>query len=577
MTTEGELSKAGPQEDARDGGSDLSRREFITKSAAVGASFALIGGLGARGALASSGRLAAGREPAAQKPKYGGTISCSESGAPSGYDIKWWNDPIDYPHASIFEQLVEQDPYTGKFTPVLATALPTSSKGGTLYTYHLRQGVQFHRGFGEMTSEDVKWSWERLMSPELNSNAASLFTVIKFVGLSDFLSKKASHIAGLRAVDPYTFEFELEEPDSQAVPILTYYPASIFSKKGFEQMGAKQWNWTPVATGPFELTNVNPATGATLVKNAKYWQPKLPYVDSVDITYNVDPQLALLRIEKNQQDMMFDDVPASSINQVLHDPSYKGRVFKGTSGDPTFLSLPTKIKPFGDVRVRKAVAMAIDKQKMARILEGSAVATGGGFLPPNTPWYQPHVSYELDRTEAKKLLAEAGLSRGFKAELMVYNYSPWIDMAESVQGDLAQIGITVTLKSLPPGEFDTETNTLKDKLPMIIWDWGVAGGSPSTVFDSAFTSAALKEGCCNYPRFSEPSLDALIAKAHKVSFAESVEVYKQAETVVVRDLALWVPLVYLGDTQIVSSRIRGYRIANYIGGTRKIFQDYWIA
>jgi peptide/nickel transport system substrate-binding protein len=553
--------------------SEVSRREFLRQSASVGVSLAMVGGLGAP---AGSRLVAASRAVRAAKPKRGGTITCSEAGAPSGYDIKWWNDPIDFPHASIFEQLVQEDPFTGKLEPQLATAMPAVTKGGTLYTYKLRRGIQFHKGFGEMTSEDVVWSWERLMSPELNANGSYIFTVLPIVGLKPFLNKRAAHITGLRAVDRYTVELELEHPDSQTVPTLTYYLASIFSKKAYEQMGAKQWNWTPVATGPFELQKANPATGATLVRHTKYWQRNLPYVDRVVIPYNVDSQLALLRIESNKQDMMFENVPTSSINQLLADPTFKNRIFRGTGGDPIFLSLPTKIKPFDDLRVRKAIAMAIDKEKMARVLKGSALPASGGFLPPHTPWYQPNLSYGYDLQKAKQLLASAGQESGFTADLLTQNISPWLQMAESIQGDLAQLGVKVNVKPMAPGQFDTQTNTLGNRLPMIIWDWG-AQPTAASVFDSAFTTSALKSGCCNYPRYSNPKLDALIAKVHAVSLAQSVGVCKEAERMVVRDLALWVPLLYLRDTQLIAERIRGYRVANFIGGTRKLFQYYSIA
>jgi hypothetical protein len=96
------------------------------------------------------------------------------------------------------------------------------------------------------------------------------------------------------------------------------------------------------------------------------------------------------------------------------------------------------------------------------------------------------------------------------------------------------------------------------------------------VFDSAFTSAALKSGCCNYPRFSTAKLDTMIKKAHTVPLEKSISVYKQAERTVVRDDVLWVPLVYLRATQLIGERIGGYRMPLYINGSRKLFQNYWI-
>lgn len=573
------------------------RRRGLTRQELLQRGGAAFGGLSLAGLLAAcgdgGGEEAAPTEPAPPEtgtaepapaeappaeagPKVGGTILVSHAGTPPGYDgQKWWNEIAEFPIWSMSERLIEVEPYTGELVPRLAEDFPTIENDGTLYTFRLRQGVQFHNGAGEMTAEDVKFSWERVMSPQLAAEAGSVYFSIPFVGITDFRDERAGEVSGIRVVDPYTLEVELEKPDSALLPAFTFVHAGIFSKKVYEALGSDdKWNWAPTATGPYALESVDPNSGARLVRHEGYWQPGKPYADAVEITFNVDPELALLRIQDNQQDMMYEGVPTGSINDIRDDSSLATRFLEQASSGNTWLSLPTQFGPFTDVRVRQAIAMAIDKEKMARVLKGTADPATGGFLGPTTAYYQEGLSWPFDPEGAKQLLAEAGQPNGFEADFLSQNESPWIDMANAIQQDLSQIGIKVNLMPLVYDDFAAKTVEVKD-LPMIIWDWGLPYPHASYLFDAAFTTSSLEGGCCNYPRFSDPEIDRLATEAHNVPEEESVGIYKQLETLVVRDRILWVPLTYPKVNQLLSERVRGYEIPKFSGKV-KFFHLYWL-
>ena len=214
---------------------NLTRRQFVLRSGASLGALSLAQALAACGGSSSSGSSTSSSNGG--QPRHGGVFTFTHEGTPPGYDPqKWWNAQAGVAAAVIAEPLIALDSYSGKRIPKLAIAEPQISADGTVYTFKLRPGVKFHGGSGTLTAEDVKYSWERVMSPQLASEAGSLYTSIAFHGLADFLSGKSKEISGLRAVDDHTFEVTLDRGDSAFLPTFTYaqaviLPASYYSGK----------------------------------------------------------------------------------------------------------------------------------------------------------------------------------------------------------------------------------------------------------------------------------------------------------------------------------------------------------
>lgn len=537
----------------------LTRRSLIAKGGtALGA--LTVPSVLAPGAQAARRRMAA---PVARAAAPSGTIVFGMQTVPPGMDPqKWWNGAAFQGGINIFDTLLKLDERTGKIGPGLS-AMPTVSNNGTTYTFKLRSGVKFHDG-SPLTAADVKFTFERLLSPALAGEASSLYTVLPIAGIAKFLAGKAKSVPGIVAANPLTVVFHLDAPDSGFIHSITYAPASIVPQAVVQRLGQKKFNWAPVGTGPFRIASVNQQQGVKLVANQHYWQPGLPRASAVDWQFNVDPQLSALRILRGVQDLMYEPAPAGIIDQVRNNPAQSKQLVVTGLNELWWMSLSEKVPQLKNVQVRKAIAMAIDKNKLHRVLKGLGTVASGGIFSPLSPYYQPNLAPAYNPTEAKKLLAAAGLSSGFKVNAWCANYFPWTDMAQSVQQDLAAIGIKMNLTTMSYDQFVNLTNGAPAGL--VFFNWGLPYPHGSAIVDAAFTGAAIKAGCCNYAAWTYPGFDKLATEAHRTpSAAKSIELYKQMDRIISQQQVVWVPLIYAARPDLISARVKGFESGK--GGT----------
>jgi ABC-type transport system substrate-binding protein len=320
------------------------------------------------------------------------------------------------------------------------------------------------------------------------------------------------------------------------------------------------------------LESAAPTTGARIVRNPGYWASGEPHLDAVQIDFNVEPQLAILKIQKSQQDMMLEPVPAAQVLQLQNDPQAKGMFKEGPQDDCQWISLPTQLKPFDDVRVRKAVAMAVDKEKLVKVVKGLGQPANGTFFSPLSPYFEDGVAYAYDPEQAKALLSEAGLSGGFTAPFWYQDQPPYADMGPAIVEDLAQVGIKLDAKPMVYDQFVQKTNA--GPPAMIIFAWEDAYRHGAYIVDSAFTSAAIEAGCCNYPKYSSMELNALAADGHSEDLTKSADAYRQIGRIVVAQEVLWVPLLYPRRADLVNTQVQGFNVARYPSGQARPFERY---
>jgi len=537
----------------------LTRRTLIARGGAALGTLALpaVFGPAAEAARRAVGGDLAGLGAPSQ------TIVFGMETVPPGLDPhKWWNGAAFQGGVNIFDRLLNLDEKTGKIGPGLA-AMPTVSNGGKTYVFKLRSGVAFHDG-SPLTADDVKFSFERLLSPELAGEASGIYSVLPIAGIGTFLAGKATSIPGIVVMDPHTVAFHFDAPDSGFVPSITYTPASIVPAAVVKRLGQKKFNWAPVGTGPFKIASVSQQRGVKLVKNPHYWQPGLPKASAVDWQFHVDPQLSALRILRGDQDMMYEPAPAGIIDQVRSNPAKSKQLVVTQLNECWWVSLSEKVPQLKKVEVRKAIAMAIDKDKLHRTLKGIGLVGSGGIFAPLSPYYQAGLAWPYDPAGAKKLLASAGLASGFTVKAWCANFFPWTDMAQSVQQDLSAVGIKMDLTPMSYDQFVNLTNGAPAGL--VFFNWGLVYPHGSFIVDAAFTKAAIKAGCCNYADWTSPAFDVLATKAHRTpSTATSISLYKQLDRIVTREEVVWVPLIYGARPDLISSRVQGFESGT--GGT----------
>ena len=486
----------------------VTRRQFLARSGA------LIGAMSLVDAGGASARSLTTRTATAAAASTSDTVVLGMQTVPPGLDPqKWWNGACDQGTISIFDRLIEWGFVdSDTIMPGLAVAVPTPTNNGRTYTFKLRSGVTFHDG-SPLTANDVKYTYERLVSPKLQAQAASLYTGFSLIGISEFLAGKSANIPGIEVVDPLTVAFHLEEPDSAFLGSFANTMAAIVPQSVVERVGETKFNWAPVGTGPYRITSVDLQRGITLERNPHYWQAGLPKAAGVDWQLNVDPQLSALRILQGTQDLMYEPCPAGVILQVRNNPTKEKQLVITPQNEVWFMSVSQRVPQLRSLDARKAIAMAIDKEKLHRVLLGIGSVANGGIFSPLSPYYQPSISYPYDPTTAKALLASAGVKSGFTVKAWSANYWPWTDMAQSVSEDLRAVGISVDYTPMSYNAYVNFTNPGPPGLMFFNWSLTASGGSG--IIDSAFTQTAITEGCCNYPHWTYPGFDALAAEAHR--------------------------------------------------------------
>jgi ABC-type transport system substrate-binding protein len=439
-----------------------------------------------------------------------------------GYD--WQNWSII---KSLFDGLMDYKPGTTELVPDLAESYEITNDG-KIFTFKLRPGVKFTNG-REVTAEDVKYSIERVLDPATQSPGAGFF----------------GSIDTITVVDPLTIQFDLSRPDATFLHVMAINFAHVVPKEAVEELGA-DFGHNPVGSGAFKMREWTLGQRLVLEKNADYWNEGVPNFDSITFEFGQDPAVALLRLQKGEVDVLGDGIPPAQFLEVKDDPQYAGQIVEGGQLHTGYVTMNVNTEPFDDVRVRKAVNMAIDKDRIVRIINNRAVPANQP-LPPSMPGYiQNFEGYAYDPEGAKALLAEAGLADGFTTELYVYNTDPNPRIAQAIQQDLAAVGITAELKPLAQAAVIAAGG---DGSAPMIWSGGMAWiadfPDPSNFYGPILGCGGAVQGGWNWSWYCNEELDMLAAEADAMTDpAQAEERFKLWGEIYARVMedAPWVPV-----------------------------------
>jgi oligopeptide transport system substrate-binding protein len=448
-------------------------------------------------------------------PKQGGSmIVAFQDDLPTldpaiGYDWKNWSII-----KSVFDGLLDYKPGTTEIVPDLAESFAVSPDGLT-YTFVLRKGVKFHNG-REMTSADVKYSLERTMNPATQSPGGGYYSAIK--GFDDYQAGKSPELAGVTAPDAGTVKIELSRPDATMLHLMALNFAHIVPKEEVEKYGA-DFGKNPVGTGAYKMTEWVSGQKIVLERNADYFKSGLPRLDKITFEIGQEPIVALLRLQKGEIDLAGDGIPPAKFTEVMNDPAMKDLVTIADQLHTGYLDINVNIKPFDNVAVRQAVNMAIDKARIVQLINNRAVPANQP-LPPAMPGYDTsYTGYAYDVEGAKAKLKEAGLEGGFETDLYVLNTDPQPSIAQSMQQDLAAIGIKANIKSLDMGTV-IAAGGKKDGAPLL-WSGGMAWiadfPDPSNFYSAILSCGAAIEGGWNWSWYCNKDLDARAEAANAMT------------------------------------------------------------
>jgi ABC-type transport system substrate-binding protein len=453
-----------------------------------------------------------------------------------GYDWQNWSMI-----KSLFDGLMDYVPGTTELRPGLAESYEISPDGLT-FTFRLRPGVRFHNG-REMTAEDVKYSLDRVTTPATQSPGAGFFGSIK--GFDKMADGSATSLEGVTVVDPLTVRIELSRPDATFLHVMALNFASVVPKEAVDAAGP-DFGRKPVGTGAFRLAEWTTGQRLVFEKNPDYWRPGVPYLDSVTFEVGQEPIVALLRLQKGEVDVPGDGIPPAKFQEVMADPAQRAQVVEGGQLHTGYVTINVTIPPFDKVEVRRAVNMAINKDRIVQIINGRAVPATQP-LPPSMPGYTAgYAGYAFDPEGARKLLAEAGLADGFDTELFVMNTDPNPRIAQAIQQDLAAVGIRAAIQSL------AQANVIEaggQGTAPLIWSGGMAWiadfPDPSNFYGPILGCAGAAPGGWNWSKYCNEDLDKLATEADSLTdparAAERLKLWSDVYMGVMAD-APWAPV-----------------------------------
>ena len=379
-----------------------------------------------------------------------------------GYDWQNWSMI-----KSLFDGLMGYEPGTTTLRNELAESHEVSEDGLT-HTFTLKDGIMFHNG-REITAEDVKYSLERVTNPETRSPGAGFFSMIE--GFDTWNAGEGEGLSGIEVIDDKTVEITLSRPDATFGHVMALNFASIVPQEAVEEAG-DDFGRQPVGSGAFKLAEWTPGQRLVFERFEDYHRAGVPKLDQVTFDIGLEPTVALLRLQNGGADVPGDGIPPAQFLQVTGDPDYEDQIVEGGQLQTGYITMNTQMAPFDNVEVRKAVNMAINKDRIVQMINGRAVPANQP-LPPTMPGYaEDYEGYDYDPEAAKQMLADAGFADGFDTELYVMNVDPNPRIAQAIQQDLSQIGINAEIRSLAQSNVIAAGGE-EDQAPMI-WSGGMA-------------------------------------------------------------------------------------------------------
>ncbi len=438
---------------------------------------------------------------------------------------------------------------SGKIVPDLAEEMPKVSPNGKVYTMKIRRGVMFHNG-REVKAADVKFSLERQAHPTARSWGPSFASNI--VGAKDVIAGKTAQMTGIEVVDDATVRITLEQPQAAFTPILTMSINAIIPKEEVDRHG-QDFRLRPVGTGPFKLERWTPGQEIVFVRNRQYFRRGVPHLDRVVYKFGIDPSVGLLRFERGEVDYLADGLAPQDVQRVRADARLNQAVFITDNPYLTFILMRTDAPPFNDLRVRRAMAMLIDRDRLVQVAGGLGLPAKS-FIIPKIDCYDPNFSGvpSYDPAGARALLAEAGYATGFAVNLdsSTTGSIPFsAEWQQVLQQSFAQVGIRSEVRRFAGG---TLTRMLNDGASVFALNgWGASFLDPVDHVGTLVISDGLN---ARRARYTNPEIDRLFGQAERTASKDvRCRYYQRINKLALDDLPI-IPVVVTRTMHLRSPR-----------------------
>ncbi|MBV9734908.1 MAG: hypothetical protein JO209_03285 [Acidisphaera sp.] len=493
--------------------------------------------LGRRAALAGLGAISVlqGSRPAvaenADTPRQGGTLTVAIQNDSKTLDptfsFQWAERQILF---LIYNTLIATD-LDFSLKPELATSWSPENEGHR-YVLQLQEGVKFHDGT-DFDAAAVKWNLDRRLDDKVNSTQRpQLRPVIESV-----------EVAG-----PHAVAINLTAPYPPLLAALADRAGFMVSPSAVQKYG-QDFGRNPVGTGAFVFKDWNQGVDVTVERNPNYWQKGLPHWDRIVFNDIGTLNIGIQRLLTGEADYL-DALSVDELRQIQGDD--KLRVEKAKIGRWYTLQFQVDKPPFNDIRLRKAIAYALDRDKINAITMGGQARISNGPIPSGVWWSSPDaIVYDREPARSKELLKQAGIAPGTRLVLSAPDNAVLRKLVQLVVEQLGEVGLDVRLQPVAQSEWYARVvQKAIDFTPMRWTQLADPDGMLYVLLDS--------KGYANTTGYSNPEVDRMLEEARQsLDQAKRKALYAAVKTKVMEDLP-YIPLYFSAEYAAIAKSVKGF-------------------
>ncbi|MGV6874122.1 ABC transporter substrate-binding protein [Pseudochelatococcus sp. B33] len=429
--------------------------------------------------------------------------------------------------------------------PELAESWETAPDGKAL-TLHLRGGVKFHDGT-DFNAAAAKWNLEHRLDEEVNSPSRSQLTEV---------------IASIEAPNDNTLVLNLKGPAPSLLGMLGQREGFMISPQAAEKYGTDLGR-NPVGTGPFVFKSWIQNQRIVVEKNPDYWEHGKPYLDGVTFILISNAAVSVPRLLTKEVDFVSGLSPLD-VRTLGEAPNID--LAPGPGSRWLALQMRVDRPPFDNLKLRQAMAHAIDRQRMVDIITSGQAKIAEGFTPPGLWWHDPDLkSYEYDPDKAKALVAEIGSLADTELPLATQPVPIYQQVSQLAQEQMNAVGLKV--KITPASVSDWYPQLIQGAISFLPIRW-TQRPDPDGLFTYLFDS----KSSANTSRYSNPEVDRLLAEARNLTDnAERIPLYKQAQALMTHDLP-YIPLFFSIEFGAMQNTVRNFV---WVADEIPRFRDVW--